>query len=108
MNQSRDGHLLSGGVQDVEETRLAIDDDLLPVAVLDGGVVLVHKMVLDQLDGQGGLANTARCKMDSLVLIVYALVMPFFLLLCLVKLRRTNQNCWQHFFVADKVGGKHG
>ena len=53
------GHLLAGSVQDVQKTRLAIDDDLLPVAVLDGGVVLVHKMVLDQLDGQGRLAHAA-------------------------------------------------
>ena len=55
-------YLLPRCVEDVEETRLSVDDDLLPVAVLDGGVVLVHEVVLDQLDGQRGLAHAPGCK----------------------------------------------
>ena len=51
--------LLPGGVEDVEQARLAVDDDLLAVAVLDRGVVLVHEVVLDQLDRQRGLAHAA-------------------------------------------------
>ncbi len=51
--------LLAGRVQDVQQTRLPVDDHLLAVGVLDGGVVLVHKVVLDQLDGEGGLAHAS-------------------------------------------------
>ena len=55
-------YLLTGGVENVQEARLSIDDHLLPVAVLDRGVVLVNEVVLDQLDCQGGLAHTSGCK----------------------------------------------
>jgi hypothetical protein len=62
-----DTHLLARRVQDVKQAGLAVDHHLLPVAVLDGRVILVHKMVLDQLDGQGGLADTAGCgRMEGL------------------------------------------
>ena len=44
--------LLPGGVEDVEETGLSIYHNLLPVAVLYSRVVLVDKMVLDQLNCQ--------------------------------------------------------
>ena len=54
--------LLSGRVKDVQEARLPVDHHLLAVRVLDGGVVLVHEVVLDQLDGQGGLAHAAGWK----------------------------------------------
>lgn len=54
--------LLSGRVEDVEEARLAVDDHLLAVRVLYGRVVLVHEVVLDQLDRQGGLPHAAGCK----------------------------------------------
>ena len=60
--------LLARRVQDVQQTRLPVDDDLLPVAVLDGGVVLVHEVVLDQLDGEGGLAHASRAHHHKLVL----------------------------------------
>lgn len=33
--------------------------DLFPVTVLDRGVVLLHKDSLDELDGEGGLADTS-------------------------------------------------
>ena len=57
----RDVYLLASCVEDVEQTGLGINDHLLSVAVLNSGVVLVHKMVLDQLDRQGRLAHTTRC-----------------------------------------------
>jgi len=60
--------LLAGGIEDVEEGGLTVDGDLLPVAVLDGGVVLVDEVVLDELDGQGGLADTTATNNDNLVL----------------------------------------
>ena len=36
----------------LQKTDLSVNYDLLSVAVLNGGVVLVHKMILDQLDCQ--------------------------------------------------------
>jgi len=60
--------LLTSGVEDIQQTRLPIDDDLLPVAVLDGGVVLVHEVVLYQLDRQRRLADAAGSDHDELVL----------------------------------------
>jgi hypothetical protein len=59
--QKRSIYLLACSVEYVQEAGLPIYDDLLPVAVLYGGVVLVHEMVLDQLDGEGGLAHASRC-----------------------------------------------
>jgi hypothetical protein len=58
-------YLLACSVEYVQEAGLPIYDDLLPVAVLYGGVVLVHEMVLDQLDGEGGLAHASRCTFDK-------------------------------------------
>ncbi len=52
---------LTGSVEDVKEARLAVNDNLLAIRVLYGGVVLVHEMVLDQLDCQGALADAAGC-----------------------------------------------
>lgn len=52
-------YLLPRRVQDVQQAGLAVYDHLLPVAVLDGGVVLVNKVVLYQLDGQSRLPNTS-------------------------------------------------
>ena len=40
---------LAGRVEDVEQAGLPVDDHLLAVGVLDGGVVLVDKVVLDEL-----------------------------------------------------------
>ena len=54
-------HLLAGSVEDVKKTGFSVNDDLLPVAVLDGGVILVYEVVLDELDGEGGLADSASC-----------------------------------------------
>ena len=55
-------YLLASGVKNIQEARLSIDDHLLSVAVLDGGIVLVNEVVLYQLDCQGGLADTSGCK----------------------------------------------
>lgn len=55
-------YLLASGVKNIQEARLSIDDHLLSVAVLDSGIVLVNEVVLDQLDCQGGLADTSGCK----------------------------------------------
>lgn len=41
--------LLAGGVEDLEHARLAVDDDLLAVRVLDGGVVRLNKVVEAEL-----------------------------------------------------------
>lgn len=58
--------LLAGGVQDVQDGGLVIDDDLLPVAVLDGGVVLVQEVVRDQANGQRGLTDATGAQNDKL------------------------------------------
>ena len=57
-------YLLACCVEDVEEASLAIDHHLLPIAVLDRGIVLVHEVILDQLDSQSRLAHATSCKTD--------------------------------------------
>ena len=54
--------LLSGRVQDVEEARFPVDDDLLAVRVLDGRIILIDKVVLYQLDCQSTFAHASGCK----------------------------------------------
>ena len=44
--------LLASRVENIQETGLSVNNDLFSVTVLYGGVVLVHKMILDQLDCQ--------------------------------------------------------
>ena len=61
-------YLLARCVEDVEEASLAVDYHLLPIAVLDRGVVLVHEVILDQLDGQRGLAHAPGCKCSQFTL----------------------------------------
>jgi len=58
---------LSGGVEHVEQSDLVIDDALFPVRVLDGGVVLVDEVALDELDRQGGLADASSADDDKLI-----------------------------------------
>lgn len=60
--------LLSGGVQDVEESDLVVNDALLAVRVFDGRVVLVYKVGLDELNGEGGFTDTSSTNNDKLVL----------------------------------------
>jgi len=60
--------LLTSGVENIQEARLSIYHHLLPVAVLDGRVVLVNEVVLDELYGQGGLAHATGSDYHELVL----------------------------------------
>lgn len=57
----------AGCVENFEHTLLAVDLDLLPVAVLDGRVVLLDEYALDELDGEGGLADATATQHDHLV-----------------------------------------
>jgi hypothetical protein len=50
--------LLSGGVEHIQQGDLLVNDTLLPVAVLNGRVILVNKVGLDELDRQSRLAHT--------------------------------------------------
>ena len=59
--------LRPGGVEDLQHALLAVHLHLLPVAVLDGGVVLLHEDSLHELDGQGGLAHASRAQHYDLV-----------------------------------------
>ena len=54
-------------VQDLEHALLAVHLHLFPVAVLNGGVVLLHEDTLDKLDSQGGLAHAAATQHHNLV-----------------------------------------
>ena len=58
----------AGGVEYLEHALLAVHLDLLPVGVLDGGVVLLHEDPLHELHRQGGLAHPARPQHHDLVL----------------------------------------
>ena len=42
--------------------------DLFPVGVFDGGIILVNEVVLNQLDGEGGLADASSPHDNKLVL----------------------------------------
>ena len=64
--ENRFAHRASG-VEDLEHALLAVDLDLLPVGVLDGGVVLLHEDALDKLDGEGGLAHAPAPEHHDLV-----------------------------------------
>jgi len=59
--------LLARSIQDVEKAGLVIDGNLLTVRILDGRVVLVDEMVLDQLDREGGLPDTTASNYYKLV-----------------------------------------
>jgi len=59
---------LSCSIEDVEKRYLVVDDTLLAVRVLDGWVVLIHEVALDELDGKCGLADTTTADHDELVL----------------------------------------
>ena len=64
--ENRFAHRASG-VEDLEHALLAVDLDLLPVGVLDGGVVLLHEDALHKLHCQGGLSHTTRTQHHDLV-----------------------------------------
>ena len=63
-NENRFAHR-AGGVEDLEHALLAVNLNLLPVGVLDGGVVLLHEDALHKLHCQGGLPHTTRTQHKS-------------------------------------------
>jgi len=59
--------LLTGGIKDIKKGSLTVDGDLLPVAILDSGIVFIDEMVLDELDSKSGLADTTTANDNNLV-----------------------------------------
>mmetsp|Transcript_49387 Transcript_49387/g.127316 ORF Transcript_49387/g.127316 Transcript_49387/m.127316 type:complete len:221 (-) Transcript_49387:381-1043(-) len=59
--------LLTGSIQDVKKAGLVVNCDLLPVRVLNGRIILLDEVVLDELDGKGGLTDTTSTDNDKLV-----------------------------------------
>jgi len=59
--------LLSGCVENVQKTSLRINLNLLAVRILNCWIIFIHEVVVDQLNGQCGLANTATSNYDELV-----------------------------------------
>jgi len=59
--------LRTGSIENLQHALLAVNFDLLAVAVLDGGVVLLDKDALHELHSKGGLADTTRAQNDNLV-----------------------------------------
>ena len=57
----------AGSVEYLQHALLPIHLHLLPVAVLYGGVVLLHEDALDKLDSEGWLANTSASQHHNLV-----------------------------------------
>ena len=47
---------------------MAVNFDLFPVGVFDGRIILVNEVVLNQLDGEGGLADASSPHNNKLVL----------------------------------------
>ena len=43
----------------LKNTGLLINDDLLAVRILNGGVISFHKVIQAELNGQGGLSHSA-------------------------------------------------
>jgi len=60
--------LLAGCVEHIEQRNLVVDDALLAVRVLDGRIVLVYKVALDQLDSQTRLSDSTAADDYQLVL----------------------------------------
>mmetsp|Transcript_24405 Transcript_24405/g.40936 ORF Transcript_24405/g.40936 Transcript_24405/m.40936 type:complete len:225 (-) Transcript_24405:111-785(-) len=58
--------LLSGGIHDVEHAGSSVDLDELAVRVLNGGIVLLHKVSLDETDSEGGLSDTSHTDENEL------------------------------------------
>ena len=58
----------AGSVQYLQHALLAVHLHLLPVAVLNCRVILLHKDSLYKLHGEGGLAHATRAQHHYLVL----------------------------------------
>lgn len=56
---------LSGGIEDVQQAGLGVDHGPLLVGVLDGRVVVVNKIVLHILEGEGRLAHATVSQDDN-------------------------------------------
>jgi len=76
---------LSSGIEDVEEAGLVVDGDLLSVGVLDGGIVLVNEMVLDELNGEGRLPDSSSSDNHEFVFSCHVLLKICWLLLVVFK-----------------------
>lgn len=59
---------LSGGVQNVEKCDLVINNTLFTVRILNGRVIFIHKVALNELDGESGFPDTTSANDDELVL----------------------------------------
>lgn len=59
--------LLSGGVENVEKAGYAVDRHLHAVGVLDGGIVVFHEVMVEELDRQRRLAHSASAHHHDLV-----------------------------------------
>jgi len=59
--------LLTSSIEDIEEGGLTVDGDLLPVTVLDGRIVFIDEVILDELDSKSGLSDTTTTNNDNLV-----------------------------------------
>lgn len=59
--------LLARRVEDVDLHFLAVEHDLLAVTVGFGGLVVLHELVVHELQREGGLADAARAHHDHLV-----------------------------------------
>ena len=47
---------------------MSVSLHLFPVGVFDGGIILVDEVVLNQLDGEGGLADASSPHNNKLIL----------------------------------------
>jgi len=64
------GELLStGSIEDLQHALLAVDIHLLPIRILDCGIVLLDEDTLNELDSKCRLAHTTRTKHDNFVLL---------------------------------------
>jgi len=59
----------TGGIEDLEHALLAVDIDLLPVRILDCGIVLLDEDALNELDGKSRLTHTTRAENNNLILL---------------------------------------
>lgn len=55
----------TSSVEDVKQAGLIIDGHLLAVRVLNGRIVLIDEVVLDELDGKSALADTTTAYKDT-------------------------------------------
>uniref|UniRef100_A0A0V0J169 Uncharacterized protein n=1 Tax=Schistocephalus solidus TaxID=70667 RepID=A0A0V0J169_SCHSO len=60
--------LRARGVQNLQHALLAVDINLLSVAIFDRWIVLLNENILNELDREGTLADTSATKDDQLVL----------------------------------------